>query len=167
MVRFVSRLNWNISHRLIISAIIFFASALGRRGVMRFVHDLNFYIDLSWPWKFVLKILSVRHSIQTTQIIIDKMNIERDEIFLPIRDITVSFRIKGLHTVQFSVWNIWIKNWRACNFEDDVFQGETFDLLHQENVRRLKAESKFIQHLTPSWEHGISIAFDLKLGMGI
>ena len=56
---------------------------------------------------------------------------------------------------------------RACNFEEDVFQGETFDLVNQENVRRLKAESKFIQHLTPSWEHGISIAFDLKLGTGI
>ena len=40
--------------------------------------------------------MSARHSIKTTQIIIDKMNIERDEIFLPIRDITVSFRIKGI-----------------------------------------------------------------------
>ena len=31
---------------------------------------------------------------------------------------------------------------RACNFEEDVFQGETFDLLHQENVRRLRSGSR-------------------------
>ena len=94
------------------------------------------------------------------------MNIERDEIFFPVRVITVSSRINRSHV---SIWSFcsWYKKFRACNFEDDVFQGETFDLVHQENVRRLKAESKFIQHLTPSWEHGISIAFDLKLGMGI
>ena len=166
MVRFVSRLNWNISHRLIISAISFLQRE-ERCDSYAFCPWLEL---LCWPFvtlKVCSEILSVRHSIETTQIIIDKMNIEWDEILLPTRDITVSFRIKGFHTAQFSVWNIWMKNWRACNFEDDVFQGETFDLIHQENVRRLKAESKFIQHLTPSWEHGISIAFDLKLGMGI
>lgn len=36
------------------------------------------------------KVMSVRLSVQITQIIIDKMNIVRDEIFLPIRIITVS-----------------------------------------------------------------------------
>ena len=144
------------------------------------------------------------------------MNIQRDEIFLPNRDITVSSRIyrpqqgstekNRLVLVRIILrnwgqartrteWNFktlersWIEKilkvsdrfepvgpwilglqWkilRACHFEEDVFQGETFDLVNQENVRRLKAESKFIQHLTPSWEHGISIAFDLKLGMEI
>ena len=36
------------------------------------------------------KVMSERLSVQITQIIIDKMNIVRDEIFLPIRIITVS-----------------------------------------------------------------------------
>ena len=42
---------------------------------------------------------------------------------------------------------------------------QKFDSLNQRKDR-LRAESKFIQHLTPNWEHGISIAFDLKLGLG-
>ena len=62
------------------------------------------------------------------------MNIDRDEIFLPFRIITVS---NITETFSGSA-RILTDFYRACNFEEDVFQGETFDLLHQENVRRLR-----------------------------
>ena len=47
---------------------------------------------MEWPWKIICKrnFVSARLSFQITQIIIDKMNIERNEIFLPFRIITVS-----------------------------------------------------------------------------